>query len=570
MEQLRTDVLVIGSGGAGMRAAMAASEAGADVLVLSKGKCGLSGATVTASADVNCDSRSILDVLGYDGDPDDTMEAFFEDTVSGGKYLNDARLVETLVTDAPARVKELIDWGARVKRVYQTPGHRTKRGLWVDGRNYAMTVLKQMRKHPVKTRDNCAVIDLAVKDGQVCGAYAVDLETGEYLVVSAKAVVLASGGAMNIFNVSTACTELYGDGQAMALRAGAALTDMEFPMYLLGCGGPPAAEGMNFTFAIMNQCGAHLLNRLGQRYMQKWDPERMEHSTRDTLIVAATTEILEGRGSPNGGVWVSLRHLPRGLIDHFFEWYGEWTDMPSDQYECFKIADLFPDLDGGGIEARPSAHYWNGGVVIDRDGRTTLPGLFAAGEVTGGVHGANRLSGNAMLEILVFGERSGKAAAAFAKSERAPTPDDNCNAFDFSESLFADGTPDESVLDIRKRLTATAWEVIGPVRTEAGLKKANDIATDVKEKLPSLRLAHKGRVFNREWMDAMSLRSIADMFRMSSEAGLLRTESRGSHFRREFPESDEAAWRKNIILTERNGSIECAVTPVHAKKGGTA
>ena len=413
--RLRTDVLVIGSGGAGMRAAIAASNCNVEVMMISKGRIGRDGSTVVASADVNVDSRTCKKMFKLPGKDEDSKEIFFEDTVIAGKYLNNQKLVQILVEDIPYRLNELFEWGAKPKHLYRTPGHRYPRGIWIDGQDFALTLAREVKRNKIKIIEDCLALELAVDNNNVIGAYSLDLKTGSFITISAKAVLIATGGAMGVFSLATSPNHLTGDGMAMAYRAGAELIDMEFPMFLIASCTPPAVSGLVYPFALLARVGAHLYNSRGERFMQKWDPMLMEQTTRDFLAVGTHLEMIEGRGGPNGGVWVSIKHLPDNLIDYFHEWYGKWHGKGKYRYECFNIKDIFKSLENNAIEVKPAAHFWSGGVVIDANGSSSVPGLFAAGEVTGGVHGANRLSGNAMSEILVWGFRSGIAAANYAK-----------------------------------------------------------------------------------------------------------------------------------------------------------
>ena len=565
MKQIReisTDVLIIGSGGAGMRAAIEAHDLGADVLVLSKGKFGVSGATVTASADVNADSKSYCE-MGLAGDPDDTKEQYFEDTVRGGRFMNDQRLVQAMVDDAPLRVKELIDWKAPVKHVYQTPGHSHARGLWVIGKDYAWTLIRQVRERQIATIDNCQAIALSKDGDRINGAFAVDMATGEYLSIEAKAVILATGGAMSVFNITTAPNELYGEGQIMALEAGAELVDMEFPTFLLGCCMPPAARGINFTYAMLTRASAHMYNKEGLRFLEQWDPERKELTTRDKLLVATANEIQNGLGTPNDGVWVSLGHLSRNQIDYIFESYGKWHGKGADHYECFEIRDLWPNIYEDAIEGAPSAHFWSGGIRIGVNGETSVEGLYAAGEVAGGVHGANRLSGNAMTEILVWGKRTGEAAAKYCRNTAfGAKPDlENSEIFDRAEGLLSEGSGETSTAEFRTRLQKKAGESIGPVRNGETLQSAVEFADDMLKALAAHRCAYKERRFNREWSDALALQRMAKIVRITAETALMREESRGAHYRREFTESKDS-WMKNIVVKDHNGEEQLYTKPI--------
>ena len=351
---LKTDILIIGSEGA------AAHDAGAKVLVATKGRQGRSGATLTALADMDVDSRSAKELLGLPGDPNDSMEHFFDDILKEGKYVNNQKLVEVHVTDAPLRIKELIDWGLRVRDLVRNPGHSYPRGIHASGKDMTMTLVKQVRKRKIKVAEDMMVVDLLTSDGVVVGALALNLRSGEFVTISAKATIIATGGGMMVYPIQTAPQELTGDGQAIAYRAGAELVDMEMiqfrPCNFLW---PPAWRGVGFPFTIGPAGGMDiwLLNRYGQRFMSKWDPERMEKSTRDNLSIGIMTEILEGRGTPAGGVYMSLAHLPHNLIDYYLEWAskGGFSLKARWKYQGFDFAELMEKVKKGyAMEVAPA------------------------------------------------------------------------------------------------------------------------------------------------------------------------------------------------------------------------
>jgi succinate dehydrogenase/fumarate reductase flavoprotein subunit len=556
---LITDVLVIGSGGAGMRAAISAHDDGANVMILSKGRLGVSGSTVTACADVSVDSNSITKLLGFNGDIEDSKEQFAADTIKSGWGLNHKGLVDVFVDQAPQRVKELIDWGAKVENIAISPGHTYRRAIIIKGNNFAHTLARQVKLRPdIQVLEGVIALDIIVKDGCATGVYAVNIMNGEFTTISAKSIIIATGGAMNVFPVTTAPNDLMGDGMAMAYRAGAKLVDMEFQTFLMGCCSPPSLVGNNYPFVLMCRAGAHLYNREGERFMEKWDPERREKSTRDKIAVASTLEILEGRGGRSGGVWVSVRHIPKNLFEYYTEWYeGKKTG--------FDEKDFLPDLMQDGIESMPSAHFWNGGIKIDTDCYTGIEGLFAAGECAGGIHGANRLSGNAMSEILVTGNIAGRSAARTAVSAQvtAPSKEEEYAYYKKLEDMFC-GNGSEDPVALKKQLQKTAWETIGPVREQKELERAIRVCDEVENKIPHL-CCHEGRVYNKEWIDAMSLANMCDIIRITAAAAAHRKESRSSHYRKDYNKSDDSMFC-NIIAEKSNGQLKISNCSVSTRK----
>ena len=550
--RLRTDVLVIGSGGAGMRAAIAVSNCNTDVMIISQGKIGRDGATITAAADVNVDSRTCKQMFNLPGDDEDSKEIFFKDTVVAGNYLNNQKMVKTLVEDIPCRVSELFEWGAKPKHLYSTPGHQYPRGIWIDGQNFSLTLSKELKKHKIKINEDYLVLDLAVdnNDNNVIGAYALDLKSGSFVNIGAKAVIIATGGAMGVFYLTTCPSHLTGDGMAMAYRAGAELIDMEFPQFILAPCAPPAAYGSIYPFALLMRVGAHLYNNKGERFMMKWDPMLMEQTTRDLLAVGAQLEITQGRGGPNGGVWVSIKHLPDNLIDYFQEWYGKWLGKGKYKYNCFDIRELFEPLENNGIEVKPTAHFWSGGIRIDSEGNSSVPGLFAAGEVTGGLHGANRLSGNAMGEILVWGFRSGIAAANYAKKisfDRYNFRQEK-KIFKHIENIVSGSSKsNKKVTELKKELQNIASKYLEPARNATGLKEALKRCKDTIEEVRNIKCNFKEYRYNLELIDAISLENIHSIIELTAYTALKREESRGSHYRIDFPKSHKR-WLKNLCI----------------------
>ncbi|MGI6551526.1 MAG: FAD-binding protein [Bacillota bacterium] len=312
-EILITDILVVGSEGAGARAVLEASRHDLNIIVATKGVIGKSGATLTADADIDVDSRSCIELFGLPGDPNDSPEKFAEDMVKEAEYINNQDLVKIHCEEAPERVRELVDWGARIDKLTHAPGHTYPRGIWIPGTEFPRVLVKEIKKRDnIKVIDNFVVTDILLNDGRAAGACGIDINTGKFYVIKSKAVVLCTGGAMRIYPHTTAPEELTGDGLAMAYRAGAELIDMEFPMFLpYTLIKPDSLNGVDFSYLLSAYLETHALNRLGERYMKDWDPVRMERSTRDVNSIAAMVQVLDGKGSPNNGTYLSLRHLPR-------------------------------------------------------------------------------------------------------------------------------------------------------------------------------------------------------------------------------------------------------------------
>lgn len=566
---IKTDILIIGSGGAGASAAIKASECDLSVTIVSKGRMGYCGATVTGEADCDVDGKSLCE-FGLPADPRDNQEIFFEDIVRGGKFLSNQKLIEIHVKEAPDRLKELIEWGLRIEKVVKASGHTYKRGAIIPG-NILMPILKrEVEKRGVNVIEDTMVTNLLTNGGRVVGAAALDIQNGEFIVFKAKAVIMATGGCMGIYPFTTAPEELTGDGYAIAYRAGVELIDMEFPMFIPGAFvWPPALKGVIVPFLLSAAGEVHgwLLNKFGERFMEKWAPKTMEHSTRDIVSVAMMMEILEGRGSPHGGVYVSLKHLPDNLIEDI----PNWRPMVKDwKYGGFDLKEFFPldKLKREAMEAAPYCHFTNGGIKINEKCETNLLGLYAAGEVAGGIHGSNRLSGNAFTAMLVWGARAGRFASEYAlKNDFDEININQVEAFKNKIFKVFERNDGFKPIELRKRIQKLAWENCGVIRDEFGLKFAiKEIERMRDDELPRIYLTAKTKVYNKEWVEALQIDNMLLVLEMIARAALLRTESRGAHYRKDYPYTDYKNWNKNIVIRELNGKMDLYTQPVIVTK----
>jgi succinate dehydrogenase/fumarate reductase flavoprotein subunit len=571
-EVISTQVLVIGSEGAGARAAIEASDRGAQVALVTKGRLARSGATVTAAADMDVDGRSIGEILGWGGSEDDSPEAYLKDMVVEGKYLNDQPLAQVLATEAPARLREMLAWGLRVYDVRQMPGHSRPRNVYTSGGDVARTLRKQVRRRPVQLLEEVMITGLLLSGGRVCGAAGLDIRRGVPLVIRAGAVVLATGGAHHIFPFTTGPEGQTGDGHAMAIRVGAEMINLEMvqslPTILLS---PPMMRGSIFIFLLGPQSGVRgwLLNRYGERFMERWDLARMERSTRDVLSVAIASEVAAGRGSPSGGVYFSTAHLPRNLVWDFARWGAKpyiRTDWTAHGLDYRPVVERL--MAGEGVEVAPAVHFFMGGVRIDERCQTTLPYLLAAGEVAGGVHGANRLSGNAFTQMLVQGRVAGERAAELAMAGPPPDPDpallrEALNRLLQPLERRGDGVTGYEAMEA---IQAIAGDHAGVVRDEASLSEGIDrlrrLKTDVSE---HLHCTAAEREYNPGWVEALQARSAIPVLEGILRSALLRGESRGAHFRSDFPDSS-AEWLRNVLLrSEDDGdTYQLRTEPVRA------
>jgi fumarate reductase (CoM/CoB) subunit A len=499
-------VLVIGSGGAGVRAAIEASAYGETVLV-SKTIAGKGGCTPMAEGGYNAVLREA-----------DSCGIHYEDTMTGGAYLNDPDLVSVLVKESPERMADLIRWGAVFDftdndEVAQRPfgGQRFPRTCYAGdrtGHEMMTTLIERLAATDVTTFQEITVIDLVKEDDRVAGAIALD-DKGNLITFAADSTVTATGGGTRVYDISTNSSSGTGDGYAIGYRAGAELIDMEMVQFHpTGAVFPYDARGRLVTEAVRGEGGV-LKNSIGERFMSRYDPERMELSTRDVVARAIATEIAEGRGTPNGGVWLDVTHLSREQIE-------SRLPVMLEQFLKFGV-----DIRTEPMEVAPTAHHIMGGLRITPECRTTLPGLFACGEVAGGVHGANRLGGNALAETQVFGKRAGEYAGKEQKRKRKIDAARINEARDRLDRYLAGS---ESPARVRKALQLAMWQGVNIFRKDAELRHAR-VTIDELVKAP-LRAATPQNL-----VDCCIARNMCQTASLITRSALLRSESRGAHMR---------------------------------------
>jgi len=523
------NVLVIGTGAAGLRAAIAAHQAGSEVVVVGKRRRD-DAHTVLAAGGINAALGTV--------DPQDSWQQHFADTLREGYFLADPRVVELMATEAPAAVLELADWGAPFAR---TPdgrldqrffgAHRWRRtcyaGDWT-GRAILRTLTAKVAELGMTVVDDQYVSQLLVSDGACFGALAFDLETGARTVFLADAVVLATGGHTRIWRRSSSRRdENTGDGMYLALLAGCRLQDMEqVQFHPTGMVAPEEAAGILVTEAVRGEGGV-LKNAFGERFMARYDPERMELSARDRVALANYTEIAEGRGGPNGGVFLYITHLGKdAILEKLPRMYRQFLE-----YQMLDISQQ-------PMEVAPTAHYSMGGVVVDPETHATdVAGLYAAGEVTAGLHGANRLGGNSLAETVVFGRRAGEAAAGYSASRdvqlRARRVVDAAD--EELTSFIRHGR--EFARPLQRALRDAMWETCGVVRDQAGLRRGLERVAELRELAREVDVRPTAEGY-ADLAHALDLRASLAAAEATLLGALARNESRGAHQRRDNPELD--------------------------------
>ncbi|MEE9612955.1 MAG: FAD-binding protein [Desulfatiglandales bacterium] len=555
---VETDVLVVGGGGAGFRAAIGASEQGAKVLLLSKGPIARCGASPMAGADFTLDGQSLKD-LGFPGEPKDTKEKFFSDIVHQGFCLNNQKLVEQYIQNAPDRLKELLDWGIPINL-------SEERAIFTTGLGIMDALLGRAKAVGVDMLEDVMLLDLVTRDGIVTGGLGLDIKRGEFIRFQSKAVVMATGGWHKAFWPNTGMRDLSGEGIAMAHRAGVEIGNMEFVTYccnvLLS---PPVWRGSIATYVMSILCGGELTNSEGETFLDKYDPYTVKQGTTmewNKGFVSFTTmkEVREGKGSPNGGVYYGRGNAPWESFES-----SAMRVFPNWKYKAMDLSELARMLrENEPVEVGPAAEYFDGGIVINDHFETTVKGLYAAGECALGLFGSNRVA-SAITEMLVHGAAAGENAGAYAKVSKVPHQDEKeFRALYEKAELPLKRKEGAKPAQIRRRVQEMAHKHLGPIRNHEELTAFIDFLESVKkDELPNLAPGTKGRVYNKEWIDALELENMVHLLEASAKSALFRTESRGVHYREDYPQTDNDSWLQETIVKLVDGSnVEIGKRPV--------
>jgi succinate dehydrogenase / fumarate reductase flavoprotein subunit len=553
-----TDVLVIGSGAAGMYAAIEAARNNAKVLLADRSLIGRGGATVMAQ-------MTVAVALGEET-PDD-WQHHYADTIAAGRGLCDEKLAQLLCEDAPDCIRELDHWGVGWARkdghitATMAPGHDRPRCVYVDFINTGPAVSKTLRtamaRNPsIRKAGDLCIVDLIVSDSEVTGAVAYHLGSGAPVVIAAKATVLATGGLTRLYRRNSASANMGGDGYALALRAGATLIDMEFVQFFPIGHLAPRLVGMDPIMwdPFRYKLGGRLLNGQMEEFTSRYgsDEDGKYVLTRDLATYAIIKEAEAGRGSPHGGAYLSFQHCSAAALRAAF---GPVID---------RLAANHIDLTRMPVEVAPIAHYHMGGVKADAMMATDVPGLYVAGEVVGGANGANRLSGNAITEALVFGRRAGRGAAARAKRMTQPrlTPQDTAATLDL---IRADAKTESSqnAAAMVAHLQAVMADHVGPFRTGAKLSTALDEISGLTAELGE-HPSGDAAAFDLQRLEWFDLRNMLSVAHAVTANALKRTESRGAHQREDFPKM-LPQWQVHQRVRLRNGALQISAAPAAAK-----
>ena len=542
-DHLNTEVLVIGAGGAGMYAALEAARLGAKVILADRSLIGRGGATIMAQ-------MTVAVALG-EQEPDH-WEHHYADTLAAGRGLCDPELARLLCEEGPEVIREMDAWGVgwarqeddpkgRIKQAF-APGHDRPRCVYVDFLNTGPAVSRTLRTRLIRTPEikrigDLLVTELIVRDGECAGAVALNMVTGQPVTIAAAATIVATGGLTRLYQRNSASANMSGDGYALCRAAGAELVDMEFVQFFPIGHLAPRLIGMDPIMwdPFRYKLGGRLLNGAHEEFVQNYgaSDDGKYVVTRDLATYAIVKEVQAGRGSPHGGAWLSFEHC------------GEAALRAAAGPVLDRLAKNGIDLTRQAVEVAPIAHYHMGGVKADPSMSTRVPGLLVAGEAVGGANGANRLSGNAITEALVFGRKAGQSAAAYVLKGRAPEAED---AFKAARARLLGGSAVRKANPalMIESLQALMQKEVGPFRTGEGLTGALVAMRSMQRDLPGMK-PPAGKPYDTELIDWLDLSTMLEVGRCVAESALSRTESRGAHQREDYPGLDPA-WQRNQVI----------------------
>ena len=537
-ETVESDVLVIGAGGAGMRASIAVNDAGLNVVMVTKSLLGKAH-TVMAEGGIAASLGNV--------DPKDNWTVHYGDIIEEGVYISSWKMAEILAKEAPERVLELESYGALFDRtpdgriMQRAFGAHTYRRLAHLGDRTGLEIIKtlehQVIHRDIKFFDEIYITNL-IKDGEkITGAFGIKMNTGQMYLFKAKSFVIATGGSGRVYKVTSNSWESTGDGIGMAFRAGVKLRDMEMiQFHPTGMVYPPGAKGILVTEGVRGE-GGILLNSKGERFMLRYSPQKKELDARDVVARANYREIMEGRGTEHGGVYLDITQKGPDFIKH---------KLPAMYQQFMEFAGV--DITKEKMEVAPTVHYMMGGIEVEPETeRTNVVNLFSAGEVASGLHGANRLGGNSLSDILVFGKIAGESAAGYAKdaSPSKITKKRIDQEIKYIKSFFREDG--KNPYDLIDKLTTCMSENVGIVRDAEHLKKAVEIIEELKKE--STEVGTVGMMkYNHGLLGCLELANMLISCEAITKCAIMREESRGAHTRSDFPKRNKD-WKKNIITS---------------------
>lgn len=549
------DVIVIGAGGAGLRAAVEASSQGLKVAVVTKSLLGKAH-TVMAEGGVAASFGNL--------DAPDGWQTHFYDTMRSGHFINNYRMVDIFAHEAPERVLELEKWGAVFDRtpegkiMQRAFGAHSFRRLCHIGDHTGLELLRTMQYRSIHSGIDFfmeVTLTTLLKDGdRVAGAFGYYRADGRYVLFRAKAIILATGGWGKVYKVTSNSWESTGDGAAMAFRVGADLTDMEMVQFHpTGMVWPPGVRGILVTEGVRGE-GGLLYNADGERFMERYDPERMELSSRDVVARSIFKEAQAGRGTPHGGAWLDISHKGAEYVKR---------KLPGMYEQFLTLADL--DITRERFEVGPTCHYTMGGVRVDPETcSTNVPGLFAAGEVAAGLHGANRLGGNSLSDLLVFGRRAGLGAVAFVRDYGQTMPAIDSTQIDQEIARVTkpwNQTAGENPYTIHQDLQELMTTYAGIMRSGEGLQEGLEKLTALEQRAQNMQAAGS-RVYNPGWHAVFDVQNMLLLSQAIIRSALARHESRGAHWRTDYPDELEEFQHVNYVQRWYDQAIELRTEPV--------
>ena len=558
VHELKTEVLVIGSEAAGAKAAIEALEEGSEVMVVTKGLIGRGGDTIMAGPAV----QSPLGLM----DPRDNPDVFFEDVVKGGDYLNNQELVEKLVHLAITEVPKLEKWGARFEKhgdkllQTQVPGSSYPRTLnaigFHGGRQWRTAFWNQFRRLNTTLIEDTFITSLLMSNGQVAGAFGISLRDGNFVIFRSKVTILATGGCPQIYLKTDSSIAATGDGMILAYRAGGELMDMEFQQFFPLCCYTPPFEMSNFTGHLRYSLRGMFYNSMGEAFMKNYLPGAEDWGLRDPTSRAIYMENMYGRGSTHGGAYLSFRHLPTNLIDDFIRNHNP------PYIAKFEKAGI--DIKKHALEVGPGAHYSMGGVRVNKNCETSLPRLYAAGEVAAGMDGAERIDGGpAITWCLTMGYVAGKEAAGRVKDldwlniEEEQVRNEQKRVREIFERK--DGIKG---FEVKNKVKEIMWSCCALVRNREGMERGLTQIQRIKsEDIPRLYCSGESLVFNKGCVEALESLHMTYISEMVIRSALMREETRKSHYRTDFPKRDNQNWLKNISIIKDGDNISFQICP---------
>ncbi len=563
VKEIEIELLVIGSEAAGAKSAIEAQDEGADVLIVTKGLVGKSGNTVMAG-------RGAQAPLGQ-MDPRDNPDVFMQDVVKGGAYLNNQKLVERLVILSVTEVPKMETWGAKfMKRdgkllQYQLPGSSYPRSLattgYHGGLQWRSALRSQLRLRKTKVMEDVFITRLLLSEGKVAGAFGVSLRNGQYVLIRAKETILATGGCSQIYLKTDGSLDATGDGLVLAYNAGGDLMDMEFQQFFPMCCYTPPFEMSTLTANFRYGLHARFYNSLGESFLERYLPSDKEWGLRYQTARAIYLENMYGRGSPHGGAYLAVNHLPENLIN-------DWIKREKPEYVP-KLEKMGIDIRKHALECGPASHYSMGGVKVNENCQATLGRLYAAGEVASGMDGAERIDGGPSITwCLTMGYMAGKEAAKEARDVGWLDIDtEQVKAEQKMINSLWDRNQGIKGFEIKLKIKDIMWRKCALVRDKQGLEEGLRLILKIKtDDLPRLYIPGSSRILSKGLSEALEARNMVDVAEMILRAALIREESRKAHYRTDFPRSDNKRWLRNIIIRkEKEDMTFTAVPPVVTK-----